>query len=562
MKKKKEKAGPGSPLRLRAEERLAAQGEEEILGPPPEAVRLVHELRVHEIELEMQNEELRNARAELEASLARYTEIFDFAPIGYVTLDGQDTIREVNLAAARLLGRPRQRLEGALFRHFVDVGSRAAYQDFISRVARTTDEARPHEVIEVWLSGQGDEAICARLSAVGVGGTALLAIEDITAQKRAEAELADVSRRKDAFLATLSHELRNPLAPIRNSIAILKRQGSHGDRAARAVATLDRQTRHLSRITGDLLDTTRIASGKIELQRERVDLCALTRQTVDDHLSDFLARGIELACSVDPGEICTEADPTRVVQALGNLLVNAAKFTPEGGRVEVSLRREGAHSVIAVRDTGQGIAPEARARLFEPFYQGGQELDRRAGGLGLGLLIAKNLVELHGGTIDVSSEGAGKGSVFTIRLPIIETGARLSNREEEPVPPRRVLVIEDNVDGADALRDLLELSGHEVHVAHSGPRGVELARQHKPDIVLCDIGLPRMDGYEVARSMRADPELQGIYLVALSGYSSAEDRRRALAAGFNRHVAKPPTLPQLEEALRACRGTPLFLHSH
>jgi two-component system CheB/CheR fusion protein len=375
---------------------------------------------------------------------------------------------------------------------------------------------------------------------------------DITEGKRAAELLLDADRRKDAFLAMLSHELRNPLAPIRNSLYILERATPGSEQARRAQVIIDRQVNHMTHLIDDLLDITRITRGKVKLQRERLDLNQLALRTMEDHRSAFVNTGVELVVLPAPSAVWVDGDPTRLAQVIGNLLQNAAKFTPRDGKATLSIEALEAEALLTVRDTGSGIAPEILPHLFEAFTQAEATLDRSSGGLGLGLALVKGLVEMHGGTASAASDGPGRGASFSIRLPLAPpaTVEARAAREQASASMRRVLVIEDNIDAADSLRELLELDAHQVEVAHGGPEGIEKARSFAPDVVLCDIGLPGMDGYAIARALRADPALADLHLVALSGYALPEDLDRAKKAGFDRHLAKPPALDKLEQALR------------
>jgi len=548
-----EKKPTPAELRRLAEERLAERADRALLSPD-DPRRLVHELEVHQVELEMQNEELQAARLEIEEGLQRYTELFDFAPMGYVVLDPGGTIREANLEIARMLGVARKDLLGRRFALFVDPRQRAALAEFLERLLASSDDGQASAVLEVDLPQGSDEALQVRIiGSPRTGATAgtLVAVYDITARRRAEAALREESGRKDDFLAALSHELRNPLAPIRNSLSLAERVEPGGEQSRKAMAILRRQVDHLVHIVDDLLDVTRISRNKVHLQREPLDLGGLVRRTMDDHLPEFEAREIALEGHIVTEPLWAEADGTRVAQVIGNLLANALKFTPRGGRVDVGLRRDGNQAVLSVRDNGAGIAPEMRARLFEPFIQAPQTLDRSSGGLGLGLAMVKGLVELHGGMVDVTSAGPGRGCEFTVRLPVAAAAqAKAAPAPLVPaMPRRRVLVIEDTVDAAEALSDLLTLDGHDTQVAYDGPSGIALARDFHPDVVFCDIGLPEMDGYEVARAMRADDALRGTYLVALSGYARPEDRERSAEAGFDWHLAKPPSTDALERVI-------------
>jgi DNA-binding response OmpR family regulator len=374
--------------------------------------------------------------------------------------------------------------------------------------------------------------------------------------ERKNRELREADRRKNEFLGILSHELRNPLAPIRNALFILGHAPPASEQAHRAKAILDRQVEHLTRLVDDLLDVTRISRGKIQLQRVRLDLADVLRRTVEDHERLLAERGIGLDVRVEPGPFPVDADPARITQIVGNLLHNSAKFTDSGGRVDISLRREGGDAVVVVADSGVGIALEMLGRVFEPFTQADDSLHRSRGGLGLGLALVKGLVEQHGGTIQARSEGIGRGSEFTVRLPLAAGAgptADAQERDEAPPAPRRVLVVEDNVDGAQTLRELLAMAGHETEIAYDGRTALAKARAFHPDVALCDVGLPGMDGYAVARAFRADPLLASTVLVALTGYALPDDQRKAVEAGFDAHLAKPATPAQLERVLSTRR---------
>ncbi len=371
----------------------------------------------------------------------------------------------------------------------------------------------------------------------------------------ANAALVDVDRRKNEFLAMLSHELRNPLAPISNSLYVLERAAPGGDQAKRSQEVIGRQVGHLTHLVDDLLDVTRVSRNKIHLQRQRMDLCGVVRRSVEDQRSLFERGGIDLEADIPAEPLFVDADETRVAQVVGNLLQNAAKFTRRGGltRVCVVADRAGGHAVVRVTDTGVGMAPETLAGLFHPFMQADKTLDRSMGGLGLGLALVKGLVELHGGEVSAHSAGLGQGAEFVVKLPLDGT-AEPHARPADVAGPRRVrrvLVIEDSVDAADSLRDALALGGHEVAVAYNGPDAIARARELRPEVVLCDIGLPGMDGYQVARAFRADAVLSGTHLVALSGYALPGDLQRAREGGFDDHLAKPPDLRALEEMLVA-----------
>jgi CheY-like chemotaxis protein/two-component sensor histidine kinase len=349
----------------------------------------------------------------------------------------------------------------------------------------------------------------------------------------------------------LSHELRNPLAPIRNSVYILEHADPASEQAARARSVIQRQTDHLTRLVDDLLDVTRIARGKIDLRRERVDLRDLVLRTAEDLRSVVESRGITFRLDVPDERRWADADRTRIAQVIGNLLQNAAKFTRHGDTVSLALRAEKGAAEIVVRDTGAGIDPALLPKLFQPFVQGHRTLARTEGGLGLGLSLVKGIAELHGGTVRVESAGKGAGAEFVIRLPLAASAptrqpGRASAAREGP--QRRVLVVDDNQDAAESLAELVEMLGHSSEVAFDGPTAIAKARACSPDVVLCDIGLPGMSGYEVARAVRGHLANR-VLLVALSGYARPEDLKAAVEAGFDRHVAKPASADAIDELL-------------
>jgi PAS domain S-box-containing protein len=392
----------------------------------------------------------------------------------------------------------------------------------------------------------------------GVVSSILSLARDVTPVKRAEAALQAVNQRlvetdnkKNEFLAVLSHELRNPLAPIRNSLHLLERAPSGGDQATRAFAVINRQVTHLARLIDDLLDVTRVSRGKVQLQRRPIALTDVVGGAVDDARETFTRAGVQLSLEATDERVIVDADPTRIAQVIGNLLQNAVKFTPRGGHTAVSLTKDDAgFAVIRVRDDGVGISPELVQRLFEPFVQADATLDRSHGGLGLGLALVRGLVELQGGSVAVHSEGVGRGAEFTVRLPLLN-GERSADATPATADGSRlhVLVVEDNVDAATSLQEVLQADGHDVEVAFSGADGIEKAHAWKPDVILCDIGLPGVDGYGVARAIRADESAGHPVLIALSGYALTEDIERSKEAGFDRHLAKPPDLELLERTL-------------
>ncbi|HEY3803531.1 MAG TPA: ATP-binding protein [Kofleriaceae bacterium] len=517
------------------------------------AERLLHELEVHRVELEMQSHELERARLEVEASLARYTEIFEFAPIGYVLLDPDWLVREINHAGARLLGRDRVRLVGRRFESFMASPSRDDFNVVMHRASR----ALPNASCEITLDIE-NAVRYVRITASMLPHArrvVLLTFVDISEAREREAKLeaADLAlreaeRRKDDFMSALSHELRNPLGPIRNSVFVLERAQNDPVAARAAREIIDRQARQLSRLVDDLLDVTRITRGKIRLQLERVELGEVVLRAVEDHRSSFDASGLVLSVTAEP-ELWVNADPARIVQIVSNVLGNAEKFTPRGGSVKVTVRRDGPCGTITVTDSGVGIHSELMAHLFEPFSQAPQTVERARGGLGLGLALVKGLIELHSGSVEIVSAGSGSGTIVRASLPMEERLPEVapSPAHARDATSRNVLIIEDNVDAARSLCSALSVLGHEVRVANTGRSGIALARDFGPDILICDIGLPDLDGFQVATSFRADPELRTCYLVALTGYAQPKDIARAAETGFDRHLAKPAAIDLLAE---------------
>jgi signal transduction histidine kinase/ActR/RegA family two-component response regulator len=551
-----------SDLRTRAEARLAkpSRSPAERISAT-EARRLLHDLEVHQVELELQNEELRKSRQEVELGLQRYSELFDFAPIGYAVLGSDETILAVNHAGAHLLGRARSLLNRRGFASLVALRDRSS----LAAVLRMVRNGSAKASCEVELNVEVEPRTVVRLTASMLtrpDPTFLLAFADITAERRKTVELAEAERalreedaRKDEFLAMLSHELRNPLTPIRSSLYALDHGQPDAAMARKARETIERQVTHLTRIIDDLLDVTRIRRGKIRLTRTRFDLGALVKSVIDDHRAAFEEKGVSLEACAPSGTLRVDADPTRIIQVLSNLLGNARKFTPQGGRVEVRVQKVGARVEVRVCDNGAGIASELLGHMFEPFHQAPQTLDRSTGGLGLGLAMVKGLVELHGGTAEIASSGLDRGTQVTLRLPLAD-GPQPVIAVPGPLPAlrRRVVLIEDNRDTADGLHTVLRMRGHEVRVAYDGPTGIETVRAFHPEVVICDLGLPGIDGYSLATILRGDKSLAPLFLVSLSGYAQPEDVRRATAAGFDRHIAKPPDLDVLARLVAEAPG--------
>lgn len=374
---------------------------------------------------------------------------------------------------------------------------------------------------------------------------------DISKQLAAEAALRDADRRKDEFLATLAHELRNPLAPVRSAAKVLRAPGADTNTRELATSIIERQIQTMASLLDDLLDVAKITRGQIALHRQRTALASIVETSLEVARPQLDARGHRLMVALPPEPIEVDVDPLRLSQVFSNLLTNAAKYTPPGGRVELTARAEGGGVYVAVRDSGVGLEPESIERIFEIFSQVKNTLDRAEGGLGIGLALVKGLVELHGGWVRATSAGLGRGSEFGVWLPSSVTDTRAQDRGPQrtsamPTKSRRILVVDDNEDAAQTLGMLLELSGHEVHLAHDGEQAVAMARELKADIALVDIGLPKLNGYGVAQRIRGEAWGEPMVLIALTGWAQDEDKRRALAAGFNCHLTKPVDPDEVE----------------
>ena len=470
--------------------------------------------------------------------------IHDAATDAIVTTDEHGTIEAVNPAAERIFGFATGELVGRNVTVLMPEPYRA---DGVGRevVGRRKDGStfRVHLVVsEVHLG--------TRRLLVGIA-------RDLTEILRVEDELRDANRRKDEFLAMLAHELRNPLAPIRNGLHVLRLRADPAT-IERMRDMMERQVTHLVRMVDDLLDVSRLARGSVTLQRERIDLARTVRVCAEDRRRLFEQVRIELVIDVPAGPVWVLGDATRLTQVLGNLLSNAIEGTPAGGSVWVELRLDSAAScaVLSVRDNGAGIAADVLPHVFDVFAQGD---DRHGAGLGLGLATARGLVELHGGHIEAMSTGPSTGTELRVTLPLppLETEVdRPAVGAGDARDRRRVLVVEDNADAADSVRMLLEMFGYDVTVTYSGQAGIEMAKRVRPHAVVCDIGLPGMDGYAVAVALRGDPETSHAHLIAVTGYGQDDDRRRAFAAGFDEHLTKPVDPQALLDRLSDPRHEP------
>ena len=379
---------------------------------------------------------------------------------------------------------------------------------------------------------------------------------EVSKREAAEAELRLAVRQKDAFLAMLAHELRNPLAPIRHAGELLTRLLCNDPKAQGLLAMITRQTDHLTRLVDDLLDVARLAQSRIALRKEPLEISGLIDQAVETVQSIISEKGHELRIEKPGAPLYVYGDRARLTQSLSNVLHNAAKYTDAGGAITLVVTASGEHLELEVRDSGIGIPEQLLPHVFDPFVQSERTLDRAQGGLGIGLSIVRGLVAMHDGTVKVSSAGTNYGSTFTIRLPrIVPPEASKPTPRQASTVKRRVLIVDDNVDAADSLAMLLKIDGHEAEAAYSAASALEAVERLRPEIVLLDVGLPEVDGYEIARRLRASNPVPGIRLIALTGYGRDEDRERAREAGFDDHLLKPADMDALQRLLTRERPT-------
>jgi signal transduction histidine kinase/ActR/RegA family two-component response regulator len=380
------------------------------------------------------------------------------------------------------------------------------------------------------------------------------AAKDVTERKHAEEDLREAAHRKDEFIAVLAHELRNPLAPLINSVQLLRRAASDPGTRSQALAIIERQIMSIARLVEDLMEAARATNGRQQPRMERVSLTDIVERSIETASGLIEQRRHRLSVILPPQPLEVRADAARLQQVLVNLLNNAAKYTDDGGRIEIVVDQERDFAILRVRDTGIGIEPELMPRLFQPFVQAPGAVARSRGGLGIGLSLVRRIVEMHSGTIEARST-VGEGSEFVVRLPRWDPSAPSETaRWSEPATQGttqslRVLVVDDDIDAARSLAMLLEGSGHSVAMAHDGVTALSLASEYRPHVALVDIGLPQLDGYEVARQLRADPQLKNVDLVAVTGYGDSDDRARSYEVGYSEHLVKPVRFAALEEIL-------------
>jgi signal transduction histidine kinase/CheY-like chemotaxis protein len=405
-----------------------------------------------------------------------------------------------------------------------------------------------------WVLSRGAPRLTDNREFVGYVGSCV----DITERKKAEESLREIDRRKDEYLAMLGHELRNPLGVISMSVQLLRQQAPSSPHVPELRDTIDRQMKHMTRLLDDLLDVSRISRGQMKLDPIVCDFSLLLGQTVQDYRSKLESQDLHVQVERPQRPLWVRGDRTRLAQTISNILHNAEKFTGAGGSITVKLWDEpdSRELVLTVRDTGIGMEPKLLAQIFEPFAQGDHGIERNPGGLGLGLPLVKGLIELHGGRVHASSDGAGHGFQITIRLPLVDPPASADKADISATVDKkscRILVIEDNRAAARMLTLFLTAQGHSVEVAHTGRDGLKAARELRPDAILCDIGLPEFDGYKVVQQLRQEPGLHRVFLIGISGYGQEHDKERAWEAGFDAYLVKPIDLSEVERLLAQLR---------
>jgi PAS domain S-box-containing protein len=516
-------------------------------------------------ERQLQSIELQNANAILRARLAAIVESSLDAIISK-TLEG--VIQTWNAGAERLFGYRAEEAVGRSITLIVPPERLDEEQEILARLSRgeridhfeTVRMARDGHRVDISLTVSPIRDAEGRI--IGASKVARditerkLEEEALQAERRKTVEaLEEADRRKDDFLALLAHELRNPLAPLRNGLQVMRLASGDAAMVARMRDVMERQLTHLVRLVDDLLDVSRISRNKMELRRSRVLLADVVNSAVETAQPALAAAGHELTVSLPPEPVHLDADLTRLAQVIGNLLNNSAKYTGRGGHVSLTARREGDQIAVAVQDDGVGIPAYALPNVFDMFSQVDRSIERSTGGLGIGLALVKGLVEMHGGTVEAESPGEGKGSTFTLRLPMLKDaedsppGTSIQEWADSTGARRRILVVDDNRDSAASLALMLQLVGNEVRTAHDGAAAIEMAEQFRPQVVLMDIGMPKLNGYEATQRIRQQPWGLGMTVIALTGWGQEEDRARSKEAGCDGHLVKPVSLPDLEKLL-------------
>nr|WP_283254283.1 response regulator [Ramlibacter paludis] len=514
---------------------------------------------------ELRARERRDYEQRLEAKEERYRTLFESIDEGFCVIrllrEADGTVRDYSFEEANEAFSMHTGLRDAVGRTINELapGIETRWFELYDRVARTGEATRfveeskaMHRWFDVYanrLGGPGSDLVAVLFSDIT---ERLVAEQDL---RRLADQLAEANKRKTEFLATLAHELRNPLAPLSNGLHLMRLAGNKPEMLEKTRQMMERQVQHMVHLVDDLLDVARISTGKVELRRRPMDLKDVVATAVETShsLIESSRHGFQVETPAEP--LPMNADPTRIAQVVSNLLNNAAKYTPPGGRIALRVTREGDEAVLSVTDTGVGIGPEALGKVFEMFAQVSTAEGRPQGGLGIGLSLVQSLVALHGGSVTATSPGRGQGSTFTVRLPLVKevqpgaTSAPASDSRK--AGQLRVLVVDDNTDAAESLGVLLEMEGHAAHITHTGRDALAAAPDFAPDVVFLDIGLPDLSGYDVARQLRNMPAGENALLVALTGWGTQEDRKRTSDAGFDRHLTKPAELAAVEELLRS-----------
>jgi signal transduction histidine kinase/ActR/RegA family two-component response regulator len=506
--------------------------------------------------------------------------IAEHAPLPMATVEGAGhVVRYVNPAFCRLMGQPRDRFLGKPFREVLPaMGECASSLDRVYRTGAPETRAEPQQssthpvfwsyqmwpviveerragvFIQVTETGQVHARTVAMNQALVLGSVRQHELAE--AADAANAQIREADLRKDEFLAMLAHELRNPLAPISYMLEVMKRAQGNFELIGPALGTMERQIAQMTRLIDDLLDASRISQGKVQLRLAEVELATVIQQAVEAARSACEAAQLELTVTLPAQPVYLHADAARLAQVFGNLLNNACKFSSPGGRLELAVERRGSEVVVAVSDSGIGIRAEMLPTIFEMFMQGDQSLGRSQGGLGIGLTLVRRLVEMHGGSVEAFSEGVDRGSEFVVRLPMLDrkpdriapdpAGAGV------PISARRILVVDDNYDAANSLALLLQLSGNQTQLAFDGVEAVEAAATFRPDVILMDIGMPKLNGYDAARRIREQPGGKEVVMLALTGWGQEEDRQKTADAGFDGHLVKPVEYEALGRELARC----------
>jgi PAS domain S-box-containing protein len=491
----------------------------------------------------------RGAAEALRASEEQLRLIAEALPVYIVRCDAELRYKFVNPAYAGRFGLEPEELVGKRLSDVIGVEAFQAAKPFLDRLL--AGEAVQYEAT-IPYAGLGPRfmrsANVPERDQTGKVCGFIGVLIDLSDRKRAEDALKEEDRRKDEFLAILAHELRNPLAPVRNCLELMKRAGSDTDLMRRAHATMERQIGHMVRMIDDLLDVSRIGRNSLELRREQVSLQSVLVHSVEACRPLLEAARHDLEIRLPPDPVFLHADAVRLAQVFGNLLNNATRYTAPGGHIRLTAEREGKQVAVAVKDTGVGIPADMLLRVFDPFVQVDRSLERSQGGLGIGLSLVRQLVAMHDGTVVARSAGPGQGSEFVVQLPVVSAEHRpaIAPSSEEPtVTARRILIVDDNRDSADSLVMLLSLAGHETRAAYDGMEGIVVAQSFQPDVILFDLGMPKLNGFEACRQIRGEPWGSEITMLALSGWGQDEDRRKSREAGFDGHLVKPVDYPEL-----------------